>query len=212
MSKCQWRIDKKLEYCQVSGMKESITDPRQQIILTAAWNAFAAYGYRKTSMDDIARGAAMSRPALYLHYRNKQDIFRTIAQLHYDQVCQNVAAVLTGPGSPSELLTAAFMAQGGPALEVMLNSPHGLELLDTTTASAADIVQDGEGRLQQEFTLWLTKLEAAENGHLPGSAQEVAGVFLASLKGLKMAGTDYANYQKRLGLLAVMFGSGLTKP
>ena len=190
-------------------MKESIVDPRQQIILTAAWNAFAAYGYRKTSMDDIARGADMSRPALYLHYRNKQDIFRTLAQLHFDHACVAVATALAATGTPSDQLTAAFMAQGGKVLEVMLNSPHGMELLDTTTATAADIVLDGEARLQEEFAMWLTRLEATDHGHLNGSAHEVAATLLAGLKGLKMAGTDYAVYQKRVGLLGAMLGSGL---
>jgi AcrR family transcriptional regulator len=193
-------------------MKESITDTRQQAILTSAWDAFAAYGYRKTSMDDIARGADMSRPALYLHYCNKQDIFRTLAQLYYDQACKAVAAALAGKGTPSDLLTAAFKAQGGKVLEVMLNSPHGMELLDTTTATAADIVLEGEARLRDEFAKWLTRLEATDQGLLQGSAQEVAATLLAGLKGIKMAGTDYAIYQKRLTLLAAMLGSGLMAP
>ena len=51
-------------------MNEMGTDHRQTSILLGAWNTFAAYGYKKTSMDDIARAAGMSRPALYLHYRN----------------------------------------------------------------------------------------------------------------------------------------------
>ena len=32
-------------------------DQRPQAILDAAWHCFAAYGFRKTSMDDIARAA-----------------------------------------------------------------------------------------------------------------------------------------------------------
>ncbi|MCF6232957.1 MAG: TetR/AcrR family transcriptional regulator [Rhodobacteraceae bacterium] len=190
-------------------MKESIADLRQKAILTSAWDAFSAYGYRKTSMDDIARGADMSRPALYLQYRNKRDIFRTLVQLHYDQACKAAAAALAGPGTPSDLLTAAFMALGGEVLEVLLNSPHGMEMLDTTTATAADIVLDGEMRLHAEFALWLARLEASGNGHLQGSAQDVAATILAGLKGIKMAGTDYTIYQKRLGLLGAMLGAGL---
>ncbi|MEM7319164.1 MAG: TetR family transcriptional regulator, partial [Pseudomonadota bacterium] len=37
-------------------MKDEIEDPKQKAILEAAWTAFATYGFRKTSMDDIARG------------------------------------------------------------------------------------------------------------------------------------------------------------
>ena len=70
------------------------SDPRQQAILESAWKAFSAYGFRKTSMDDIARGAGISRPALYLHYRNKEDIFRTLAQYLYEASEQAVRDVL----------------------------------------------------------------------------------------------------------------------
>ena len=56
---------------------------RQDAILDAAFHAFATYGYRRTAMDDIARGAGMSRTALYLHYRNKEDIFRSLALRYF---------------------------------------------------------------------------------------------------------------------------------
>lgn len=187
-------------------MKDSIADPRQQAILNAAWNAFAAYGYRKTSMDDIARGAAMSRPALYLHYRNKQDIFRSLAGYYYDQATKAVEAALARPGPPVEVLAAAFAAQGGEVIEVMLGSPHGMELLDATGVTAADIVLAGEERLRAIYAGWLAGLDRA---CLPGPAQDLAGTMTAALKGIKMAGTDYATYRTRVALLAAMIGAGL---
>jgi len=190
-------------------MKDSVSDSKQQAILTAAWNAFAAYGYRKTSMDDIARGAAMSRPALYLHYRNKQDIFRSLAQYYYDQAAENVEAALAGPGQISDVLAEAFRVQGGDVFEVMLSSPHGMELLDTTNLTAADIVLAGEGRLRAIYTIWLTRIAGTGQGRLAGSAQDMAGTMTAALKGIKMAGTDYATYQTRVALLAAMIGAGL---
>ena len=37
---------------------------------------FIRYGYRKTSMDEVARAAQVSRQGLYLHFANKEDLFR----------------------------------------------------------------------------------------------------------------------------------------
>ncbi|PZG15813.1 TetR family transcriptional regulator [Nonomuraea aridisoli] len=37
---------------------------------------FARYGYRKTSMDDVARAADISRPGLYFYFASKPDLFR----------------------------------------------------------------------------------------------------------------------------------------
>ncbi len=190
-------------------MKDSNTDLRQQTILTAAWAAFATYGYRKTSMDDIARGAAMSRPALYLHYRNKQDIFRSLAQYYYDQAVEAVELALKKPGPLADALAAGFYAQAGEVFEAMLSSPHGMELLDATNMTASDIVQTGEGRLRGVYAAWLTNIAESGRGWFDGSAQDMAGTMTAALKGIKMAGTDYATYQTRVTLLATMIGAGL---
>ena len=200
------QIDTIAENCQSIGMMDNNSDPRQQMILSAAWNAFASYGYRKTSMDDIARGAGMSRPALYLHYRNKQDIFRSLAQYYYDRAVTDVETALARTGPAAELLAAAFKAQAGEVFEVMLSSAHGLELLDATNLTAADIVQDGENRLCAVYATWLDKFR--RHG-LAGSPISMAGTVAAALKGIKMSGTDYATYQERVALLAAMIGAGL---
>lgn len=40
-----------------------------------ALDAFARYGYRKTSMEDVARAAAISRAGLYLLFGSKRGLF-----------------------------------------------------------------------------------------------------------------------------------------
>ena len=75
---------------------------RQDAILDAAFGAFATYGYRRTSMDDIARGAGLSRTALYLHYRNKEDIFRSLAARYFDEALRDMTAALHLPGQTLE--------------------------------------------------------------------------------------------------------------
>ncbi len=190
-------------------MKDSSSYARQQAILNAAFGAFATYGHRKTSMDDIARAAGMSRPALYLHYRNKNDIFRSLAQYYYDQATEAVAVALGDSGAVAEVLGGAFAAQGGDVFEVMLTSPHGLELLDATNATASDIVQTGEAELRTIYADWLDRWAASGRIVLAGPSQEMAGTMMAALKGIKMAGTDYTTYKRRVALLAAMIGAGL---
>ena len=113
-------------------MRDDTTDPRRQAILQAAIQAFAAYGFRKTSMDDIARGAGMSRPALYLHYRNKEDIFRALIEAFYAANADALRAELFAAPDrpPQETLAAAFRVQGGEMMELLMRSPHGLELFE----------------------------------------------------------------------------------
>jgi AcrR family transcriptional regulator len=45
-------------------------------LLDAAVGVFARFGYRKASMDDVARAAGVSRQGLYLSFANKEELFR----------------------------------------------------------------------------------------------------------------------------------------
>jgi AcrR family transcriptional regulator len=49
---------------------------RREHVLDVALLIFARYGYRKASMDDVARAADISRPGLYFYFASKQDLFR----------------------------------------------------------------------------------------------------------------------------------------
>lgn len=59
----------------------AVDDPRRANLLEAALGVFARFGYRKTSMDEVAQAAKISRQGLYLHFANKEELFR--ATLHY---------------------------------------------------------------------------------------------------------------------------------
>jgi AcrR family transcriptional regulator len=48
---------------------------RREHILDTALEAFLRYGYRKTSMEDVARAAKISRPGLYFLFSSKEDLF-----------------------------------------------------------------------------------------------------------------------------------------
>lgn len=192
-------------------MTDLSQDPRRLAILGSATRAFTTYGIRKTSMDDIARGAGVSRPALYLHFRNKEDIYRALVAAYYDQAVEDVAVALEGAGSVGERLAAAFAAQGGEVVRLMLESPHGMELLDEGADSATDLIQAGEGWLAAVYTRWLERLAAEGQVTLTGPADEIAATFTAALKGIKCAVLDYTTYKARVAQLAVLIGAGLAK-
>ncbi|MCG8351391.1 MAG: TetR/AcrR family transcriptional regulator [Chloroflexales bacterium] len=56
-------------------MAKSDNDEREQRILDAAADLFVHYGYDKTTVDDIAREAGVSKGAIYLHFKSKDDLF-----------------------------------------------------------------------------------------------------------------------------------------
>ena len=55
-------------------MTKSDNEEREQRILDAAAELFVHYGYDKTTVSDIAREAGVSKGAIYLHFKSKDDL------------------------------------------------------------------------------------------------------------------------------------------
>ena len=202
---------------QMTEQKIPGLDEKQQAIMAAAFEAFRLYGVKRTSMADIASGAGMSRAALYLHYRNKEDIFRSLVTGYYDLATQQVEQVLRQDAPLSESLRNAFLTQAGPVFEALLSSPHGQELLDTKHAHSEDLVIAGEERLAQIYAAWLDRrvgagdIEAQVIQAVGGDTLSMARTMLSALHGVKTALSGIEEYKVSITRLAHLFGRALAK-
>ncbi len=181
-------------------------DHKTQTILQSAWQAFSAYGFRKTSMDDIARGAGMSRPAVYLHFRNKEAIFTALVEAYYAQALEDVQAALEREGSLVDRLGRAFAEHGGQTMEAMMSSAHGMELFEASVSVASEAIQEGEAALAGVYAQWLEKRVLPEG---VGKAGETAEVICAALKGIKHTSESYESYRSKVAQLAALMARAL---
>lgn len=180
---------------------------RQDTILDAAFHAFATYGYRRTSMDDIARGAGMSRTALYLHYRNKEDIFRSLALRYFEEALRDMTAALNRPGQTLEqALLAAFVAKDGKFMEAVLTTPHGEELMDAGFSVTGDLAAAGEARMVEVLGDWLARRGVPAG---LGTGADVAQAVIAAVKGLKLSARSLPEYRAGQARLAALFARAL---
>ena len=49
---------------------------REERLLDAATTLLVRWGYRKTTIDDVAREAGVGKGTIYLHWKDKNDLFR----------------------------------------------------------------------------------------------------------------------------------------
>jgi len=56
-------------------------------IIEAAATTFSRYGFKKTTMDDIAFTAGKGKSSLYYYFKNKEDVFEAVAQ-HEAEILQ----------------------------------------------------------------------------------------------------------------------------
>src|SRR6187549_1710750 len=84
-------------------------DVRRRRLLEAAIATFLRYGYRKTSMDAVARAADISRQGLYLHFPTKEDLFRAgVAYIFADAIGLAGARLRGAETTLEEKLVGAF--------------------------------------------------------------------------------------------------------
>jgi len=181
---------------------------RQEAILAGAFGAFSTYGFRKTSMDDIARAAGMSRSALYLSYRNKEEILRALAAGALSEAMRGVEDVLgADEGTLEEVLLAAFVAKDGRYMEAVLSTPHAAEIVEDGLASTRDIIADAEANMRRLLAEWLSRRGVPPD---VGSPDEVAASIVSALSGLKSTSPDYPTYRQGERQLARIFARALT--
>ena len=182
---------------------------RQETILDAAFHAFATYGYRRASMEDIARGSGISRSALYLHYRNKDDIFRSLAERYFKEAIAAMEAALNAPGqTPEQAIIAAFVAKDGKFMDVVLGTPHGGELLDAGMSLTADLAEQAETAKRAILAKWLASLPMAEGIGTPDS---VARTILMAAMGLKYPGQTLEGYRRGQREMAGLFARAIAR-
>ncbi len=61
-----------------SQEEQSKRQQRAERILDAASELVQRWGYRKTTIDDIARQAGVAKGTIYLHWKTREDLFRAL--------------------------------------------------------------------------------------------------------------------------------------
>ena len=185
--------------------------PRRDAILEAAYKAFALYGYRRTSMEEIARGTGLSRASLYLHFANKEEIFRGLVERVHTSALDAAERALEGDVPLASRLEDALVAKVGRLLDVVSESPHGEEIVDESSRTCGDIVLASSERFQKMLAKAMSTAVRAGELRLVGtglSAPAAAEMLRLSATGLKYGAGDGREYRKRVRRLVRVFLAG----
>jgi len=68
---------------------------REERILDAAATLLVRWGYRKTTIDDVAREAGVGKGTIYLHWKDKNELFRAAIWRASQQVTEDTMQRLT---------------------------------------------------------------------------------------------------------------------
>lgn len=187
-------------------------DPRRETILEAAYKAFTLLGYRRTSMEEIARGTGLSRASLYLQFANKEEIFRALVERVHAKALDSAEAALESEAPLAARLEEALVAKVGQLLDVVAESPHGAEIVDESSRTCGDLVLASRERFQQGLAKAIAAAVRSGELRLVGaglSAPAAAEMLRLSATGLKEDAANARVYRKRVRRLVRVFLAGL---
>ncbi len=124
---------------------------RRERILAVASEVFGRYGFRKASMDEIARSADISRQGLYLHFANKDALFRAAVRRELDTALGEGSRCLDEEGVGLEpRVVAALDAWLGRYVGSML-APDIRTLLHNPALQLGDIVDPAKAAFAERL-------------------------------------------------------------
>lgn len=122
---------------------------RQKKILDAAMRVFSRYGFKRTSMSDIAEEAGVSRQTLYKTFKNKNDVLEAHIRVFTDEAVKTIEERLSqadGLGPQLDLIFDEIVVAG---FDLVRASPNAEDVTEGVNQVAKNALEDAAMRHQK---------------------------------------------------------------
>ena len=168
--------------------KESKTlahsDMRNAIISIAS-EVFARFGFKKTTVDDIAQALRKGKSSIYYYFSSKEDIFRAVVDCEADALRVRINEILDSPLDVLDKLRA-YVKTRMQAIQVMVNY---YKLIKDKDVSNLDLVEKLRSKYDTEELIIIRALlnEGMETNHFKVKDIELSSIaLLTAMKGLEI--------------------------
>jgi AcrR family transcriptional regulator len=177
--------------------------PQREAILKAATATFLRYGFKKTSMDDVAQAARVSRQGLYLYFDTKDFLFREALQYLVSHMISTASSVAEdGNLSLTDRLLGVFEAVNGSAFQGA-SREDAFELLQSAQSAAGALLVQLDRDLMGVVAALLAEAGAADRwGEAGVTVAELSEQLLMTAKGIKASVDTLTAYRERM-LIAI---------
>ena len=145
---------------------------RRRVILDAARDCMLKFGYAKSSLEDIAKLAAVSRPLIYRKFKSKEEVFGAVLEDLFETQYRAAEHAPAKPGSRREKLMAVYEALLlDPWRKLIVDAPMGTEFYEACKRVTPDTDQRRR-KIQLKYTQVVL------------GTKEVSEVFMLAVNGL----------------------------
>ena len=180
---------------------------KANLILMAARKVFFRYGYRRVTMGDIAEAAGISRPALYLVFPSKEEIFKEVISRMIAETLDEIRTGLPKLKTIADQLTFAFEVWAVRPHDLIHVAPDASDLLECSYEFASDLVRSAEIEFEGILVDVLKRTAIRQNA-IPIPAARIARVLASSVHGMKKTAKTSIELRERIGdLLTITLAS-----
>ena len=166
------------------------TDAKARRAVAAATGVFLRYGFARSTMGDIAQQAGMSRPALYLLFPGKEEVFAAVVhKLNADQLVA-IRAQLPALSTLREKLMHACQTWGAHGAELMAAHPDARDLFDVSRPPVREIYAAFEALIVELVG------PALEASALPLTPEALARGLTYAMRGYKDTAADVEDMRR----------------
>jgi len=184
-------------------------------IINVADKIFSKFGFRKTSMDEIARIARKAKGSLYYYFENKEELFKEVITKEINNLKRELTIIVDDPEMCAKKKLKKYLLK---RMKILNNSANYQETLKADFFEHFDFIDD----LRKDFDVWekknLKKIfkQGIENGEFdkPDDLNIIINVLIMVLKGLEVPFFLHNNYDEllpRLDNLLNILIKGLSK-
>ncbi len=164
---------------------------RRSEIIAAATACFLQFGYSKTSLDDIAKAAKLSRPLLYRKFANKEDIFAACYDATFQSQLELAAQRIEGVAAKVKQLELVCEIVCIVPYQMLLATPMVEEFWAACEAIIPEILDDHDRKWRALLARILPK--------------DLVEVFDLAIEGLHSDKPSVPVFRKRLKILIARF-------
>ena len=179
-------------------------NPKKAKVIEAAEAVFFRYGFRRATMGDLAAAAGMSRPALYLLFCSKEQVFEAVLRAFTARALDEVRAGLPDRTGPLEKLRFAFEVWAVRPFHLFMAAPDARELVDCSFAFAQEAVEQSYRAFEAELAAILAPVAAQAPPQLL-SPDQIAHILTRAVHGFKESATGLEDLRAMIdGLLTMV--------
>lgn len=179
-------------------------------ILDAAMRVFRRQGFRRSSIEQAAAEAGLTRQALYHHFSSKEALFRGAIARLYDRALVAEAETAGIAEDAGHELVDIIVAQIGARIGLLSaeldGSPHIEELVEEHLTQARDLYQTYAARFADEVAATIARVCSARKLKLVKgvTVEELARCVEMAIHGTKSAYPSMQPIEGFLKQLAIM--------